>query len=275
MRVRLASRTALGLRGKTFVLFGFGTLLIVAAASAGLWLLHAALVRFETEVMASQQDAIDAVTMEADFKKQIQEWKDTLLRGKAPQALDTYWGNFRQREAAVRADGEALAHGLHDRVAGSLVTQFLDAHKTMGDAYRRGLEQFRQAGFESAAGDKAVAGIDRAPTELLTRARDRLVARAGETAKKVHAQMTGAIPVSIGLLMTFTVLGVGLFLLLVQKTIIRPLRDLTDVMRSSAKGDLSTAIPGVGRRDEVGAMANAPRAFQEHIAHEKNLAVEQ
>jgi methyl-accepting chemotaxis protein len=268
-------RAALGLRAKTLISFGFCTLLIAGAAISGLWLLRSALVRFETEVMSSQRDAIGAVTMEADFKRQVQEWKDTLLRGKAPEALDRYWGNFRRQEATVRADGEALAHELHDPVAGSLVTQFLAAHNTMGEAYRRGFEQFRQSGFESAAGDKAVAGIDRAPTELLTQARDRLAALASAEAKAVQEQVSTAIRVSTALLAGFIAVGAGLFVVLIQKTAIRPLRALTSAMRHSAEGDLSGDVPGVGRGDEVGAMANALLVFKEHMAREKKLAAEQ
>ena len=48
----------------------------------------------------------------------------------------------------------------------------------MGDAYRHGLQEFKDHGFDSAVGDKAVAGIDRAPTELLNKAKERLLALA-------------------------------------------------------------------------------------------------
>src|SRR5690348_3550380 len=150
MRVHSAARTALGLRGKTLILFAFCTLLIAGAGAAGLLMLRAALLQFRTEVMASQRDAIASVTMEADFKRQVQEWKDTLLRGKAPDALDRHWSGFRQQETKVHAAGEALAHSLRDPAAASLMTQFVAAHTNMGEAYRRGLDQFRQAGFDSA-----------------------------------------------------------------------------------------------------------------------------
>ena len=43
-----------------------------------------------------------------------------------------------------------------------------------GEAYRRGLQQFKDHNLDTAAGDSAVAGIDRAPTELLTKAKERL-----------------------------------------------------------------------------------------------------
>jgi hypothetical protein len=47
------------------------------------------------------------------------------------------------------------------------VEQFVSAHEKMGEAYHRGFAAFKEHGFDSAAGDKAVAGMDRAPSELL------------------------------------------------------------------------------------------------------------
>src|SRR6266699_4201518 len=46
--------------------------------------------------------------MQLDFKKQIQEWKDILLRGRDPEALKNYTAAFFQQEAAVKKDAEEL-----------------------------------------------------------------------------------------------------------------------------------------------------------------------
>jgi methyl-accepting chemotaxis protein len=56
---------------------------------------------------------------------------------------------------------------------------------------------------------------------------------------------------------------------------VRPLRDLTGAMHTIANGDLSAEIPGVTRRDEVGAMGNALLVFKEHMAQERKLTAEQ
>src|SRR6185312_487001 len=252
MGIDSVGHAALGLRGKTLILFGFCTLLITGAAAGGFMVLRAALVQFQTEVMASQQDAIRIVTMEADFKKQVQEWKDTLLRGKAPDALDKHWTNFRQREADVRVEGEALAHSVRDPLAGRSVTEFIAAHQTMGEAYRRGLEQFKQAGFDSTTGDKAVAGIDREPTTLLTKARDRLITRAAEQAGSIAGQVTMAIRVAAGLLAGFVAIGICMFVILVQKGVTGPLGQAVGVLSALSQGDTAVVVAGRGRSDEIG-----------------------
>src|SRR5258708_25301768 len=58
----------------------------------------------------------------------------------------------------------------------------------MGAAYRRGLQEFKDHDFDSAAGDKAVAGIDRPPTELLGKAKERLLGLAQTTATEAREE---------------------------------------------------------------------------------------
>ena len=55
--------------------------------------------------------------------------------------------------------------------------QFAQAHERMGTAYRKGLEAFKAADHDPQAGDKAVAAMDREPSQLLDQAGD-LIAKA-------------------------------------------------------------------------------------------------
>ncbi|WP_267357721.1 MULTISPECIES: CHASE3 domain-containing protein [unclassified Methylobacterium] len=55
-------------------------------------------------------------------------------------------------------------------------------------------------------------------------------------------------------------------LVLLQIGIARPIRAITGTMTRLAADDLSVAVPGAGRRDEVGAMADAVQVFREKLA---------
>ncbi len=55
---------------------------------------------------------------------------------------------------------------------------------------------------------------------------------------------------------------------------VAPLRQLDAAMRRLAAGDATTAIPGAGRRDEVGAMAAAVQVFKEGMVRAKALEAE-
>src|ERR1700748_420745 len=75
-------RPVLMVRGRILVLFAICTFLIIAAAGFGFWRYAASLHVFEDDVMSRQSNAIEVEAAEINFKKQVQEWKDTLLRGK-------------------------------------------------------------------------------------------------------------------------------------------------------------------------------------------------
>ncbi|HEX4762992.1 MAG TPA: hypothetical protein VFU92_01595, partial [Usitatibacter sp.] len=103
---------------------------------------------------------------EALFKQQVQEWKNVLLRGRDPAALDKYWKSFQKFEKdAQETIREARSGTSHEDLRRGLEA-FLAAHKQAGEGYRKGLEAYREKN-DPYAGDKAVEGIDRAPTQML------------------------------------------------------------------------------------------------------------
>ncbi len=271
------TRTGLSLRlnGKTLLLFGISTFFMLAGAAFGFWQFYASFQTFENEVMASQNNAISVEALEADFKKQVQEWKDTLLRGKMPGALDKYWANFEQRERDVRERGERLRPSVSDPDAAQLVAQFLSAHVSMGEAYRRGLQQFKDHDFDSTVGDKAVAGIDRAPTELLTKARERLVSLAATRASAVHEDLTRVTWGATLLLTAVAAVAVTVFLVVIQREISRPLSRIVGVLTDLARGNTAAEVNGLNRRDEIGELAQAMQVFKDNLIEAERLRAEQ
>jgi methyl-accepting chemotaxis protein len=253
----------LRLRGKVLLLFGFNAFLLFAAAAVGFWQFNASLKAFEA-VRLSQNNAIAVEATESDFKKQVQEWKDTLLRGKKPEALNKYWANFEKRESDVTGEAERLSHNIADPEGAQLMAQFVAAHKSMGEAYRRGLQQFKDHAFDSAAGDAAVAGMDRAPTELLTKVKDRLVAQASMRAMEAKNNAYQAMWASIVLFLAVTAIGMIVFLVVVQRSISSPLVRLVGGMQKLATGNFDIEVFGLGRKDEIGDIANTALVFKEN-----------
>ena len=262
------------MRGKILLIFGISAFLLLAAAAVGLWEFNVSLQAFE-EVRLGQNNAIIVEATESDFKKQVQEWKDTLLRGKNPEALNKYWTNFQQRESEVRTEAEKLSHNISDPEAAQLVAQFIAAHKSMGDGYRRGLQAFKDHQFDSAAGDAAVAGVDRAPTELLTKVKDRLVAQASARAIQAKDGAYWAMRASIALLITVTAVGVMVFFIVIQRSVSGPLMRLTEGMRELAAGNFEVVLPGLGRKDEIGDIAGAVEEFKIKAAEKAQADAEE
>ena len=266
---------SLGVRAKVLTLFAVCVACVLAAAAFGFWRYSLSLEAFDHDVMASQNNAIAVVTMEADFKKQVQEWKDTLLRGKKPDLFDKHWGNFQAREADVRREAEQLSRGIADADTTQLVVQFLAAHKSMGEAYRRGLAQFKDHDFDSAVGDKAVAGIDRPPTELLAKAKDRLVSLAAARAREAKEMASHTTWVASLLLAAVTLGAVLVFFVALQRGVARPLSRVVDVLTDLASGNTAVEVAGLNRRDEIGAVAKAMQVFKERMIEAERMRGEQ
>jgi methyl-accepting chemotaxis protein len=258
----MATGLSLRVRGKILLLFAISALLLLLAAAISFWEFYVSLRVFEQDVTLSQTNAISVEAMESDFKKQVQEWKDTLLRGKKPQALEQYWTNFQKRESDVRAEAEQLSRGIPDPETAQLVQQFSIAHASMGEAYRRAFQQFKDHDFDSAVGDAAVAGMDRAPTDLLTKAKDRLVSQASARATEAKDGAYRAMMLSFVLFIVLTAASGVAFLVAVQKGISSPLARLAGAMRELASGNFDVVLPGLGRKDEIGDIAEGVEQFK-------------
>ena len=69
------------------------------------------------------------------------------------------------------------------------------------------------------------------------------------------------------LIISLLLLGLGIIALataalIVARSVIRPLKKLTDAMRELAEGNFGLVLPGLGRQDEVGDMAQAVETFK-------------
>ena len=135
------------------------------------------------------------------FKLQVQEWKDTLLRGKDPVKLDKYWTSFQTGESTVDQLAGQLAQKLPAGESRDLIARFASAHHAMGGGYRRGFEAFKAAGFEASAGDNAVAGVDREPAALLEQAAKKIAFDSAEVSALADRAAHRASVVSIALML--------------------------------------------------------------------------
>jgi methyl-accepting chemotaxis protein len=270
-----ARNFSLGIRGRILLLFGLCSAVMLAAAAYGFRQYGASIDVFVSDVRASQANAVDVLTVETNFKKQVQEWKDVLLRGKKPEALDKHWTAFQARENDVRNAADRMSTSVADPEAAQLIGQFHAAHKEMGEAYRRGLQTFRDRGFDSAAGDAAVAGIDRAPTELLGKAKVRFIAVADRDAKQASegAQRTGWIAAL--LLACSAIAGAAIFLIAAQRSISQPLMRVVGSLSELAGGNTATEVRGLERGDEIGKVAAAIQILKEKMMEAAQMKADQ
>ncbi len=70
-------------------------------------------------------------------------------------------------------------------------------------------------------------------------------------------------------------LGIAAAGVLLARSVTKPLAAFTSALRRLASGEIDTPIPGIGRRDEIGQMAEAAGMFRDGMIQARALSVEQ
>lgn len=239
---------------KLLLITGGGTVLLLAAALLGLAMSWKSIQLFENEVEARRADQRQILAAEIDFKIQVQEWKNVLLRGSDPASLEKYWAQFEKHEGRVTDKVTSLLQKVKDPAAKEMLEQFQAEQKIMAGSYRKGLQVFKDTNFDSKAGDKAVKGVDRAPTELLIKVSEQLSAIADQAAEQAAMRARSGVLWSLGMMGAAIVIALVSFLWMVQKNILRPAKNLVEDFETIAKGDFSHAIRQ-STQDEIGTIA--------------------
>lgn len=202
--------------------------------------------------------------MQISFKKQVQDWKDILLRGRDPLLLDRYRKEFLAYGSEVDQLAASLADQIIDKEALDTCIDFQNAHRSLLPTYLEALKIFvAGSGKDPWTADAAVKGIDRAPTERIESIVQRLGLLADEQVKHVTADARQEQVLSL------VALGFGgslaiLCSWLVAQRLARAVRRAAQVLRAVASGDLTHSISRM-RDDEVGDIEEAVGAMVAHL----------
>ena len=133
-------------------------------------------------------EAIDtARSAQVEFKIQVQEWKNTLLRGNEPAAFEKYSKAFSASGETTRKELEKLNRMLLKlELRTALVDEAVKTHAGLGVSYLAALKQYDPANGDSAhVVDALVKGMDRAPTKQI----DEIVAFIGAQSRRLMQEM--------------------------------------------------------------------------------------
>ena len=170
------SKPTLSLRARLMAGFLAASGLTVLVGCAGYYGLSRALSDANGIIAATKErgrfvtQSVDlARSAQVNFKKQVQEWKDTLLRGGDQAMFDKYFGAFASQESITQANLAALGDLLR---AQGLPTTELDAasqeHLALGVRYRDAIKAYDRSRPDAAqVVDAKVKGMDRATTDRI------------------------------------------------------------------------------------------------------------
>ncbi|HEX2205056.1 MAG TPA: methyl-accepting chemotaxis protein, partial [Longimicrobium sp.] len=252
------------IRARLLWLAGASTLALAALMAVAAVQVRAALGKVEDAVEAGRRVARyndEAREAQVHFKKQVQEWKNVLLRGHDPAMFDRYLTGFGEEEAAVRDGLERVRAMLAAEGRPTApVDALLATHARLGERYRAALVRYDRADPAAhRAVDAAVRGIDRAPTDAM----DTLVARLQREGDARLAALERAsrrqLALTLAELLLLSAAGTLLVFWMARgivRGIVGPLREAVRGAERVAAGDLARTLPVVGE-DETARLATA------------------
>lgn len=204
------------------------------------------------------QEAIimsEVAELNVKFKTQVQEWKNTLIRGNDPEQLDKYWGRFNQTAEWIQKHYTYLLQTINDdHPAQQHIQKFAKSYPDMLAAYRTGYDTYIMSNKNITVADRSVKGIDRAPTENLNLAVEAvnksILELRAKTEKKAQFELLFT---EINTLITIFLILIGVSWF-INKNILTPLKVIIESSKKIASGDFTGEIHSTSQ-DEIGQVA--------------------
>ncbi|NVZ52956.1 methyl-accepting chemotaxis protein [Pseudomonas sp. B6002] len=200
------------------------------------------------------------------FKVQVQEWKNVLLRGKQPQDMEKYWGQFQDRQRDVQGILTRLVtQTQNDPTLSRRIDTLRQEHQQLGLAYQKGRDAYVAAGGDPTAGDNAVKGVDRAASDQMSALVSDLRAQGSQQSLAISAYAERTVLVGLAI-MLLSGAAIGVFsLFLINRNLILPIRGLIDYVTQLSHGRFAERVAS-RRQDELGHLAAAANTLRDFLA---------
>jgi methyl-accepting chemotaxis protein-1 (serine sensor receptor) len=267
-----SKQISINIKTKIVLLTGFLSMLLLGSLGAQYW--QADGFHILTSKMEHQStmvvNAVDSArTAQVHFKKQVQEWKNILLRGNNSKQYDKYLGKFNKQEALVQEELSSLVVKFSNlRLDTELVSSLQTKHSNLGKSYRSALALYDQADISSAHRvDKAVKGIDRPPTNEMDKMVDQINAYRITLMGNLVSTTKVQTQKRLSLIAIILIIGVVLSIIaswLLLRAISTPLAATTKLTKKIATGYLA-AKSTYNSGDEFGTIINQIYAMEEQL----------
>jgi len=218
-----------------------------------------------TDLKLAQMATDLARSSQVSFKKQVQEWKDILIRGNDPTKFSQYLDLFKQEHTAVINDLTHLKSIMQQLgLQTTKIDYAISAHKLLLEKYLTALDKFDK--HDDDAGkivDKLVAGIDREPTKAV----DDIVKDINidcdkilqTTTEKVNTTKRNATFASIAISSAVVIVILTLSFIIIR-SITGPLNKCVAFAKAVTSGNFD-ALLDFKSTDEIGILASALRSM--------------
>ncbi len=253
------------IRNKMLLITGSGTTLLLCSALLGIWMSWQGITHLREDAVLHLEAEKQLVDIEKHLGKEIQEWKNLLLRGgQDAAALEKHWNGVQAQEKQVQEKAAALKKNSEDGNLKAKVDAFAQAHQAMGNQYRNAYQTYVGSQFDSAAADRLAMGADNEATRILDEVAGEISARARHANDDAVGKALRAIEITLVMMGGAILIAFVVFLTSLQHGIIRPARSLVDDLNRLATGDFSRPVAQT-TRDEIGQVAQSAEKIRSDL----------
>ncbi|MDP4142866.1 MAG: methyl-accepting chemotaxis protein [Bacillota bacterium] len=219
-----------------------------------------------------------ARSAQVHFKKQVQAWKDLLLRGQNKENYKKYYEEFLSENKLVDSELQTLRDAMQkDGANTSLVNKTLQSHQDLLTKYNNALKNYDSNNPNSfSVVDNLVKGMDRAPTndmdsivaQIQTYSNSQvlnMIKQSSQEDRGYMAALLSIIAVSVGIIVFLAVL-----IAFTYKSISKFISEMKLIMAEAEKGNL-TIQGNIHSKDELGELI---KRFNKFITSIRTLILE-
>ena len=251
---------------KIWTLLGLSWVIGLGSAGFLFYELKASSNAYKTILNREIQERSDMGVLTVDFKKQVQAWKDILLRGYDPENLKKYSKEFHETATKVRAAAVKLQGQTGDAEVRKIMEGFVQAHDAMSVKYEKALEAFTATkGTNFRGADALVKGQDRPPTDALGKAGEWLTKRSAEQVAAAEAGLGVMIGVGVcfGALGLFAAFFVRKTTSVLRRAVVEMSQGATQVSGASGQVSASSQALAQGASEQAASLEETSASSHE------------
>lgn len=246
------------------LLVGGGVALLMLVASIAVFQLKNHIGEYHQLLDDSVQHEYEIGSLNYDYKVQVQEWKNVLLRGKDSAKYQKYWSEFARLQQDIQSHGKALVDKLPNDDSKTLLQNFLRAHAAAFSKYEDGARAFSNADFDPSVGDKAVTGVDREPSKMLSDCATIIGKKVADTNARLEAHSRSVIFWSHLLIITVGGAVIWLVLVTLKSSFVVPLRGISRHLEELARGNFASQLR-LNQQGELGQLNDNINRMQQSL----------
>ena len=251
------------IRNRLLAITGLGYALVIGASLFGFWQGWRGLTAYQQLLAREAASQTALLQLQSDFRVQVLQWKNLLLRSEDEFARNQYMSAFRRMHAQIQAEAQRLHALLPYESTQVLLARFAESSQWMVSTYEGVLETLG-SGLNPGLIDEQIASMADEAASLLDLAVRDLNEVAQAQAERTDQATRNAMLASLAVLAVAVVASTVIFFVLIQIGLVRPARQLATDLGRFASGDFSQTVRQT-TRDELGTVANAARELQARL----------